>query len=393
MTVLYATNSQHYIRIADRLTEAAIHVEAFAPRPPDLLAKLAGTRHLAPALTRYFGNRPARTASRETAKPFFVADALPRSLKACHITSDSTRQLLQAQLLDARLVAQTLANQSVSTIHAPAGCIANAGKLVKRRHGSLIIEQRGLPKAQEVRRLRAHGAEPPTPQSDKLRSRMEWEQRAADLIVCASLLVQEALIEEGICASKVAILPLPVDFEVHPLRSFGARRFDVLYVGPWTKQKGAQTLIHAATQEDCGPFHWCLVGPPPGLDESWPGGFTKFEPMPRLQLQALYAQASVTVVASLVEAYSMVAMESLAAGTPVVVSDGAGVAQDIKDHNAGWTFEAGNPASLAASLNQALGSAEQLAARARAGQCLILERSTSSYVAGLLGIYRRLGVS
>lgn len=74
--------------------------------------------------------------------------------------------------------------------------------------------------------------------------------------------------------------------------------------------------------------------------------------VPRGEVTQLQAGAMAVVVPSLWDVYNLVAVEAMQAGTPVVVSDGAGAAELVEDGVNGLTFESGNAASLAAALSR-----------------------------------------
>lgn len=60
-----------------------------------------------------------------------------------------------------------------------------------------------------------------------------------------------------------------------------------------------------------------------------------------------FAQAAVSVVPSLDEAFGFVCIESLAVGTPVIGSNVGGIKEIIRDTKDGFLFEPGNPQALA----------------------------------------------
>ena len=72
------------------------------------------------------------------------------------------------------------------------------------------------------------------------------------------------------------------------------------------------------------------------------------------QLGRLYAQASAFVLASTTDQWGLVVNEAMAAGLPALVSSACGCAVDLIEHGvSGWCFDPGEPAALAALLQEA----------------------------------------
>lgn len=104
-----------------------------------------------------------------------------------------------------------------------------------------------------------------------------------------------------------------------------------------------------------------------------------------------YHAADVTVLVSLFEGMPNVALESLAAGRPVIISEQANAAQVITHGQTGWVVKTGNVEDLAATLAEVLAMdndtlvAMQAACRQRA-QDFSMEAMVSRYTA----LYHRL---
>jgi len=72
------------------------------------------------------------------------------------------------------------------------------------------------------------------------------------------------------------------------------------------------------------------------------------------ELAALYRSAAVTVLPSVDEAFGLVLVESLAAGTPVVGSDHGAIPEVVDDPSIGRLFSPGDPAALCRELLEVL---------------------------------------
>ena len=157
----------------------------------------------------------------------------------------------------------------------------------------------------------------------------------------------------------------------------------VLFVGRMVREKGAHILIEAAPQVLRGHPEalFVLVGGGPsdhldrrarelGIDSRVK--ITGF--IPDEELEKLYQTASVAVYPSLYEPFGIVALEGMAAGLPVVVSDAGGLPEVVEHERSGLLTSANDQESLAMGINRVLED-EALAGRlARAGADRVREK-------------------
>ncbi len=151
----------------------------------------------------------------------------------------------------------------------------------------------------------------------------------------------------------------------------------VMYVGRFVREKGIQLLLNAAStilaeQPDT---KFLIVGG--GQRDQferfvrWYGLkdkvlFTGF--MASRSLQQVFRIADVAVFPSLYEPFGIVALEAMAAGTPVVASDAGGLREVVQHDATGTLCYSNNPESLAWAVLEVLSKperAERLAAQAR----------------------------
>ena len=198
-------------------------------------------------------------------------------------------------------------------------------------------------------------------------------------------------------SSRITVIPPGVDTcHFYPIPEDEAREFIgaptsgsmLLFVGRIEPLKGLDVLLEAIViMRKKGVFHdspfylSVIGGDPPESAEMMS------EEMIRLQmlceqydlldlvtllgkrsqdtLPYYYSSAKVVVVPSHYESFGMVALESMACGTPVVASDVGGLAYLVQDGQTGFTVPVGDPEALADRLTQLL---QDKALRERMGQ-------------------------
>jgi glycosyltransferase involved in cell wall biosynthesis len=146
----------------------------------------------------------------------------------------------------------------------------------------------------------------------------------------------------------------------------------VYYVGRMTYEKGVDLLLSAAPKviwQMGGRAKFVIVGGG-NTDhlkrQAWDMGiwqhchFTGF--MSELQLSQFRRVADCAVFPSLYEPFGIVALESFAAGVPVVVSDTGGLPEVVRHNETGIVTQCGNPDSIAWGILQILQNPDYAAA-------------------------------
>ena len=103
--------------------------------------------------------------------------------------------------------------------------------------------------------------------------------------------------------------------------------------------------------------------------------------LPEDELHALVAGADIAVVPSLYEPFGLVALEAVALGTPIVVSDTGGLTEIADDDRVGLTFLRGDAESLATTLDSALVDTEETRKRVSAASRALSDRYSWERVA------------
>lgn len=168
-------------------------------------------------------------------------------------------------------------------------------------------------------------------------SRMAAEVELADVVVVGSRFAAESF--SGIVEpNRLAVVPYGVDTAAFrpsvDARPNGPLR--VLFAGQLTQRKGIAYVLEAMELLDPAAFQLTLVGPVIGSGRGLRRFEARFRRLSRVRSQdmpAVYRQADVLVLPSIVEGSAIVVLEAMASGLPVIVTPnvGADATQDGKE--------------------------------------------------------------
>jgi len=196
----------------------------------------------------------------------------------------------------------------------------------------------------------------------------------AAAVVVPSAFTASEVTAAGIDAGRVHTVPHGIDPPPEPpageraerLRRLGVETPFLLAVGTVEPRKGLEVLAEACSALGgarlvlAGNSGW---GDVPGLDRSW---VRRLGRVSDADLDTLYRAATALVMASRTEGFGLPALEAMARGCPVVVSDAGSLPEVVGD--AGVVVPAGDPDALAGVLAEVLddeGRREHLAGAGR----------------------------
>jgi glycosyltransferase involved in cell wall biosynthesis len=228
--------------------------------------------------------------------------------------------------------------------------------------------------------------------------------RHVDMVAVVSLAVREAVVARGLSPARVRVVHNGVD--TVPALDAGTRRaYDrefglagdvVIAVGRLEPQKAHDRLLAAAALvlESRPDTRFLIVGEGELLDDlrrlashlaiDHAVRFTG----PREDAPQLIARADLLVFSSNWEGLSVAALEALAAGTPVVSTDVAGM-RELLSTGAGEIVSGWEARDLAASIISTLSDRQRLEAMARTGRRLVSDQfSATSMRAAYAHLYR-----
>jgi glycogen synthase len=241
-------------------------------------------------------------------------------------------------------------------VHAHDWLVAYAGRFIKGAWRTPLVVT--LHATEHGRMNGIHDA------TQKYINDVEWwlTYEAWRVIVCSQSMFAEAAGLFQIPPDKTAVIPNGVDLPEPGLLPDVRSRYALpaepllFHVGRLVPEKGAGVLLESLAQ--CGTGRLVIAGRGPwerelreralamGIaDRVVFAGFVTDETR-----QALFQQADLTVVPSLYEPFGIVALEAMAAGAPLVVSDVGGLSEIVRHGVTGLTARPGSPRDLAAQM-------------------------------------------
>ncbi len=247
---------------------------------------------------------------------------------------------------------------------------------VKARGGKVIVCQMD-PSRYEVDLVREEGgqwpglAKKPVDVPEAYFQRRESEWAVADLVMVNSEWSKQALIKQGVCESKLMVVPLAYDSEKSQKRvsgirsqisSFSPKRpFRVLFLGQVILRKGIQYLMEAARMLQDESVHFDVVGSI-GISEegvkSAPKNMTFHGSVNRDQTEEFYTSADVFVLPTLSDGFALTQIEAMAHGLPVIATPNCGAV--VTDGVDGLIVNASDAAALAEGIRLLLQDSEKL---------------------------------
>ena len=153
--------------------------------------------------------------------------------------------------------------------------------------------------------------------------RLDREIEAADELIVLSTFQRRTFEEEGVTASRLHLVPLGVDVDLfRPLPRTKGGSFTIGFVGQVTQRKGISYLVQAFQSLRSHDVRLLVVGRPVGPRDPWlRSGVDHRPPVARSTLPEVYAEMDVVVLPSLIEGFGLTALEAMACGIPVIVSE------------------------------------------------------------------------
>lgn len=134
---------------------------------------------------------------------------------------------------------------------------------------------------------------------------------------------------------------------------------DVFYAARWEVRKQNRFVVDETPDE----YEVQIAGPTGEYTEGYEN--VSLGAIPETSLLEKYRKASIFALPSLFEPFGLSAVEAMAAGTPVVCSDRAGLAHYIEQYDAGRVFEQGDGESYRDALSDVMADRERFSTNAK----------------------------
>lgn len=227
--------------------------------------------------------------------------------------------------LQARRVAK--ASQGVELLHAVEGLghVALRTGAVRR----VVTERRNLHQLALAEPISVHLEMPSRFAEEPLSSQLDYEYENSQAVIVYSQYAKRTMVEAGVDADRVRVIPLPVPENVLPPRSVEVvDPFLVAYVGRAVADKGLDVAV-AATRALGPPYRLEVAGPISNDVLAWLRTWPHVRYLGILgkgELARLYRKASCLVMPSR-ESFGLAVFEAAALGTPVIVRNTTGAGE------------------------------------------------------------------
>lgn len=200
--------------------------------------------------------------------------------------------------------------------------------------------------------------------------RLAEEWRLSSLVLVNSPWSKTALIQQGVPAEKIIVVPLafepPTEAAPRPPRDFSGP-LHVLWIGSVIIRKGIQYLLAAARELASSNMRFTVAGPL-GISQQVvaraPANVRFLGRVTRDQTRDLYRQAHVFVLPTISDGFAITQLEAMAEGVPVITTPNCG--EVVTPGVDGMIVPVRDSQALAAALRQLDADRAQLAAMAQA---------------------------
>ena len=204
-----------------------------------------------------------------------------------------------------------------------------------------------------------------------------WE-KVVDAYIARTNFSRDKLIESGLLASKIAIIP---SFAPEPASAGDGRGRFALFAGRLSPEKGIDTLLSAWDRLNGFSLPLKVAGDGPLRSEvtrrAARGRVEYLGALSRQKVQALMCEAAFFVFPSVCyENFPLGIVEAFASGTPVVASGVGAMAEIIEDGRTGLHFGPGDPEDLAAKVEWVAGHPAEMARMRREARAEYLSKYT-----------------
>ena len=189
-----------------------------------------------------------------------------------------------------------------------------------------------------------------------VRSRINREIEAADVVLCPSQFVRDTMLMNGVSPAKCFVSHFGVNTEMFTKRESLPATPKFICVGSLTVRKGHQYLFRAFEKvkvqlPDAELI--CVGGVRPDFKTElprWKGTFTHIEAVSHPELAKMLAGATAFVLPSMEEGFARVLSEAMACGLPILASYESGATTVVRDGEEGIILQPRDIDGMAAAM-------------------------------------------
>lgn len=291
-----------------------------------------------------------------------------------------------AQIFDSAVSGRV---RQTDIFHWYAGFGGTTATKLKARGAKLVCHRRALAPLAEIALMQRIDGSYKYPEA-LIVDNLEKEFELADIILVNSQLTADSFAEKY--KKKIRVLYNCVDTDYYEFceKSDFREVKRVGFVGSLDSRKGLGILIGALKKTEFN-LELHIVGSQNGVNALEALGkeldFIHHGTLDRNSLKEFYKDMDVIVLPSYSDAYGLVAAESIACGTPAIVSNACGISELLPLN---LVFESGNESSLTSKLNELLSSKTRYLSESKNLEGLLPLIGYSKYAKDLLSIYADL---
>ena len=284
-----------------------------------------------------FPNRHDERLDKSLIKGSFLSETLPWLLKKGRILNDAQALTLRCEMFD-KWVTRNIEPSNI--LHSQDGFCLHTAKKAKKE-GAVFICDRGIIAGHKLQEITNSEYEKFGIIKDypdvMINEKAKKEHKLADYILVPTQTVFNSLVEEGVEAEKIVVIPYGVDLKMFSgERKIDKKRFRIIFVGSVSLRKGVHYLLEAWKNLNLSNAELVIIGDiENGIEtiiKKYQDHFTHIPYINQRDLIDYYLHSDVFILPSLAEGSARVIYEAMACGLPVIYTDMAGsIARDQID--------------------------------------------------------------
>ena len=378
-----------------------VYTEWYNDQSPVARLQLAAMRCVQPGIARRLGECKSSLLQGAAIIDAKTLGLLQHMTRHCLGESSDWFSRLGRMIGRRRLAHGPLATQGADILFAFSPCVdKEMVEALHQRGIRVVLDQAEAPAAELAQQMRLNGVLWPhwampdaTLNCDRQAVREIELLQAADHVTCPSAFVRSRLIEQGVPAQRISLMPYPVDVSDYPAvnRAHRTGPMTVGFVGEVGLRKGAPWFYEVARRCAGTDIRFVMVGNVqlPSQTQAMLGQKVELVgPVPRSQVFEWLSRFDVLLFPSTCEGSPSAVMEAMATGLPVVTTPTSGTL--VRPGTDGYIAPYDQPDALAAFVLKLAGNRPLRLAMGLAAQQRAKEFSIEHYAKRINVLMRRV---